>query len=142
MLKGIRERGSIWNYSLVPCFLRICSLCLLMAWKNAKVITETNAKQHNTICGKIPQKDESESRVFAGVLIAIVELYNSAVTDKLELVTILVQKSPISREELWLDDRPLIYVSGIVLKMHKTHLFINIKIEHLQLGRLSLLINH
>lgn len=71
-----------------------------MARKTAIVIAKTNAKQHNTISGKIPQKDKSESRVFAGVMIAIVELYDSAVTDKPELVTILVPNSPISMEEL------------------------------------------
>lgn len=60
----------------------------------------TNAKQKNTISVTIPQTEESESRVFAGVMIAIVELYDSAVTDKPELVTILVPKSSISREKL------------------------------------------
>lgn len=54
----------------------------------------TNAKQKNTISETIPQTEESESKVPVGVPIAIVELYESTVTDKPELV------SSISREEL------------------------------------------
>lgn len=79
----------------------------------------TNAKQKNTISGKIPQTEESESKVFVGLLIAIVELCR-AITDKPELVTIPVPKSPISKEKLLLDDLPLIYIPGIVLKIYKT----------------------
>lgn len=60
----------------------------------------TNAKQKNTISETIPQTEESESKVLVVVPIAIVELYESAVTDKPELVTILVPKSSISMEEL------------------------------------------
>lgn len=59
-----------------------------------------NAKQKNTISVTIPQTEESKSKVLVGVLIAIVKLYDSAITDKPESVTILVPKSSISREEL------------------------------------------
>lgn len=67
-------------------------------------------------------KNSTNRRVkkkIVGVLIAIVELYDSAITDKPELVTMLVPKSSISRKRLWHDDWPLIYISGIVLKTHK-----------------------
>lgn len=83
-----------------PCFHSVVGFCLLFARRIANAIIMTNAKQKNTTSVTIPQTEESKSKVLEGVLIAIVELYDSAVTDKPELVTILVQKSSISREEL------------------------------------------
>lgn len=98
---ALRGNGdSIYNESLDSCVHSVVGFCLLLARQIARAIIMTNAKQKNTISRTIPQTEESESIVLVGVLIAIVELYESAVTDKPELITILVPKSSISREEL------------------------------------------
>lgn len=70
--------------------------------KIAIEIIMTNKKQKKThaISGTIPQTEEYESKVLVGVLISIVELYDSTITDKPELVTILVPKSSNSSEKL------------------------------------------
>lgn len=89
----------MYNESLDPCVHSIVGFYLLFAMRIARAIIMTNAKQKNTISVTIPQTEESKSKVLVGVLIAIVKLYDSAITDKPELVTILVPKSSISKEE-------------------------------------------
>lgn len=58
------DRSSIWNDSLVPYFLRVFWSFPSLGEKIAIVITMTNAKQHTTINGTVPQKDWSESKLF------------------------------------------------------------------------------
>lgn len=114
------ERGSIRNDSLDPCFPRVVGFCPFLATQNAIAIMMINAKQKYTIIGTIPQNKVPWSMVFVGVLIAIVELYDSAVTNIPDLLSLLVPKSSSFREKLWLEDRPSICISGIVLKIHET----------------------
>lgn len=113
------KRGSIWNDNLDPGFLWVVDFFLFWARQSAIAIVITNAKQIYTNSGTIPQNEVSWFMEFVGVLIAIVELYDSSVTNKPELVSWVVPKSSILREELWFDDRPLICISGIVLEIYK-----------------------
>lgn len=66
-----------------------CWFLYSLGEENCKSNHNDQRKTKSPISGKIPQTEESESKVFVGLLIAIVELYDSAITDKPELVTIL-----------------------------------------------------